>query len=114
MANPFSLEGKIALVTGGNTGLGQGIAVALAQAGADVAVAGIAPPTETIARITSLGRRCLAVEANLISIEPVERVVRETIEGLGGLDILVNNAGMIRREDAINFSRSRLGRRDGS
>ena len=104
MANPFSLEGKVALVTGGNTGLGQGIAVALAQAGADVAVAGIAPPTETIAKITSLGRRCLAIEANLISIEPVERVIRETIDGLGGLDILVNNAGLIRRADAVDFS----------
>lgn len=104
MANPFSLEGKVALVTGGNTGLGQGIAVALAQAGADVAVAGIAPPTETIAKITALGRRCLAIEANLISIEPVERVIRETIEDLGGLDILVNNAGLIRRADAVEFS----------
>ena len=104
MANPFSLEGKVALVTGGNTGLGQGIAVALAQAGADVAVAGIAPPTDTIAKITALGRRCLAVEANLISIEPVERVIRETIERLGGLDILVNNAGLIRRADAVDFS----------
>jgi len=104
MANPFSLEGKVALVTGGNTGLGQGIAVALAQAGADVAVAGIQPPTETIAAITSLGRRCLAIEANLISIEPVERVIRESIEGLGALDILVNNAGLIRRADAVDFS----------
>ncbi len=104
MANPFSLEGKVALVTGGNTGLGQGIAVALAQAGADVAVAGIQPPTETIAAITALGRRCLAIEANLISIEPVERVIHETIEGLGGLDILVNNAGLIRRADAVDFS----------
>ena len=104
MANPFSLEGKVALVTGGNTGLGQGIAVALAQAGADVAVAGIAPPTATIEKITALGRRCLAIEANLISIEPVARVVRETIDGLGGLDILVNNAGLIRRADAVDFS----------
>ncbi|MBN4958863.1 2-dehydro-3-deoxy-D-gluconate 5-dehydrogenase KduD [Stenotrophomonas maltophilia] len=104
MANPFSLEGKVALVTGGNTGLGQGIAVALAAAGADVAVAGIAPPNDTIEKITALGRRCLAIEANLISIEPVARVVRETIEGLGGLDILVNNAGLIRRADAVDFS----------
>lgn len=104
MANPFSLEGKVALVTGGNTGLGQGIAVALAAAGADVAVAGIASPTDTIEKITALGRRCLAIEANLISIEPVARVVRETIEGLGGLDILVNNAGLIRRADAVDFS----------
>ncbi|MCI1074587.1 2-dehydro-3-deoxy-D-gluconate 5-dehydrogenase KduD [Stenotrophomonas maltophilia] len=104
MANPFSLEGKVALVTGGNTGLGQGIAVALAAAGADVAVAGIAPPIDTIEKITALGRRCLAIEANLISIEPVARVVRETIEGLGGLDILVNNAGLIRRADAVDFS----------
>lgn len=104
MANPFSLEGKVALVTGGKHRPGAGIAVALAQAGADVAVAGIQPPTETIAAITSLGRRCLAIEANLISIEPVERVIRETIEGLGGLDILVNNAGLIRRADAVDFS----------
>ena len=104
MSNPFSLQGKVALVTGGNTGLGQGIAVALAAAGADVAVAGISAPTETVAKVTALGRRCLPIEANLVSIEPVERIVRETIDGLGGLDILVNNAGMIRRADAVDFS----------
>lgn len=104
MGNPFSLEGKVALVTGGNTGLGQGIAVALAAAGADVAVAGINPPTETVGKIAALGRRCLAIEANLISIEPVERIVRETLEGLGGLHVLVNNAGLIRRTDAVDFS----------
>ena len=104
MSQPFSLEGKVALVTGANTGLGQGIAVALAAAGADIAGAGIAPPDETAEKVRALGRRFLAIEANLSSIEPVERVVRETLEGLGGLDILVNNAGLIRRADAVEFS----------
>lgn len=102
--HPFSLEGKIALVTGANTGLGQGIAVALAAAGADIAGAGIVPADETAEKVQALGRRFLNIEANLITVEPVERVVRETVEGLGGLDILVNNAGLIRRADAVEFS----------
>ncbi|MDI9238453.1 2-dehydro-3-deoxy-D-gluconate 5-dehydrogenase KduD [Lysobacter sp. LF1] len=104
MANPFSLEGKVALVTGANTGLGQGIALALAEAGADIAAAGIAPPTETEQKVLALGRRFVSIEANLSSVEPVERIVRETVDGLGGLDILVNNAGLIRRADAVDFS----------
>ncbi|WP_420008457.1 2-dehydro-3-deoxy-D-gluconate 5-dehydrogenase KduD [Xanthomonas sacchari] len=104
MTHPFSLEGKVALVTGANTGLGQGIAVALAQAGADIAAAGIAAPTETEAKVTALGRRFVAIEANLISIEPVQRILDETLAGLGRLDILVNNAGLIRRADAVDFS----------
>ena len=104
MTNPFSLEGKIALVTGANTGLGQGIALALAAAGADIAGAGIVPAEETAAKVRALGRRFVNIEANLGSIEPVERVVREAVEGLGGLDILVNNAGLIRRADAVEFS----------
>jgi 2-dehydro-3-deoxy-D-gluconate 5-dehydrogenase len=104
MTNPFSLEGKVALVTGANTGLGQGIALALAAAGADIAAAGIAPPTETEAMVTALGRRFVAIEANLSSLEPIERIVQETLGGLGGLDILVNNAGLIRRADAVDFT----------
>lgn len=104
MTNPFSLEGKVALVTGANTGLGQGIAVALAEAGADIAAAGISPPTETEAKVKALGRRFVSIEANLTSIEPVARVLQETLDALGGLDILVNNAGMIRRADAVDFS----------
>ncbi|HEY5780321.1 MAG TPA: 2-dehydro-3-deoxy-D-gluconate 5-dehydrogenase KduD [Lysobacter sp.] len=104
MANPFSLEGKVALVTGANTGLGQGVAVALAEAGADIAAAGIAPATETQARVRALGRRFVEIKANLASLEPIDRVVRETLDGLGGLDILVNNAGLIRRADAVDFS----------
>ncbi|MDQ1091229.1 2-deoxy-D-gluconate 3-dehydrogenase [Xanthomonas sacchari] len=104
MPHPFSLEGKVALVTGANTGLGQGIAVALAQAGADIAAAGIQAPTETEAKVTALGRRFIAIEANLISIEPVQRILDQTLAGLGRLDILVNNAGLIRRADAVDFS----------
>jgi len=100
----FDLTGKVALVTGGNTGLGQGIALALAEAGADVATAGILPAEETAARVQDLGRRFLNIEANLITIEPVGRVVAETVAALGAVDILVNNAGLIRRADAVDFS----------
>jgi len=100
----FNLQGKIALVTGANTGLGQGIAVALAEAGADIAAAGIQPPTETAEKVRALGRRFVAIEANLSSLEPIDRIVRETLDGLGGLDILVNNAGLIRRADAVDFT----------
>jgi len=100
----FDLTGKVALVTGANTGLGQGIALALAEAGADIAAAGIMPADETGEKVRALGRRFLNIDANLITIEPVERIVRETVESLGGLDILVNNAGLIRRADAVEFS----------
>ncbi|UNK48601.1 2-dehydro-3-deoxy-D-gluconate 5-dehydrogenase KduD [Lysobacter sp. S4-A87] len=100
----FNLQGKVAVVTGANTGLGQGIALALAQAGADIAAAGTSAPTETGEKVRALGRRFIAIEANLSSLEPVDRIVRETVDGLGGLDILVNNAGMIRRADAVDFS----------
>ena len=100
----FDLTGKVALVTGANTGLGQGIALALAEAGADIAAAGIVPADETGEKVKALGRRFLNIDANLISIEPVDRIVQETLSGLGGLDILVNNAGLIRRADAVDFS----------
>ncbi|TWR42028.1 2-dehydro-3-deoxy-D-gluconate 5-dehydrogenase KduD [Xanthomonas vasicola] len=81
-----------------------GIALALAEAGADIAAAGIQAPTETEEKVKALGRRFIAIEANLISIDPVQRIIDETIAGLGGLDILVNNAGLIRRTDAVDFS----------
>jgi 2-dehydro-3-deoxy-D-gluconate 5-dehydrogenase len=104
MSNPFSLEGKAALVTGANTGLGQGIAVALAEAGADIAAAGFVPPTETEAMVKKIGRRFVNIDANLMTLEPIPRIIAETVKGLGKLDILVNNAGMIRRADALEFS----------
>lgn len=103
-ANPFDLSGKIAIVTGANTGIGQGIALALAAAGADIAAVGRTPAEETVERVRSLGRRTEVINADLSSIEPMERVVAETVERLGGLDILVNNAGIIRRADAVDFT----------
>lgn len=104
MANPFDLSGKVAVVTGANTGIGQAIAVALAGAGADVACVGRTPAEETVARIRALGRKAEIISADLSSIEPVGRVVDETVAKLGGLDILVNNAGIIRRADAVDFT----------
>jgi 2-deoxy-D-gluconate 3-dehydrogenase len=104
MTNPFSLEGKAALVTGANTGLGQAVALALAAAGADIAAAGTTPADETGEQVRALGRRFVNIDANLSSIEPVARVIEQTLAGLGRLDILVNNAGLIRRADAVDFS----------
>lgn len=100
----FDLKGRVALVTGGDRGLGQAIAVALAEAGADIAVAGRTPPSETRDRVERTGRRFLPIEADLSSIEPAERIVAETAKGLGAIDILVNNAGVIRRADATEFT----------
>jgi 2-deoxy-D-gluconate 3-dehydrogenase len=102
--NIFSLEGKAALVTGANTGLGMGMAIALAEAGADIAAAGIVPEEETGDKVRALGRKFVNIDANLISIEPVDRIVAETLGGLGRFDILVNNAGLIRRADSVEFS----------
>ncbi len=103
-ANPFSLAGRIALVTGANTGIGQAIAVALAEAGADVALVGRSAMEETEARIAPTGRRVLAIREDLGSIEPAQRIVEQVLAWAGRLDILVNNAGIIRRADATDFT----------
>lgn len=100
----FDLAGKVALVTGANTGIGQAIAVALAQAGADVAVAGRSAADETLDQIAQAGRRGIGIVADLASIEPVDRVIAETVSALGRIDILVNNAGIIRRNDLAEFT----------
>jgi 2-deoxy-D-gluconate 3-dehydrogenase len=104
MTNPFDLSGKVAIVTGANTGIGQGIALALAQAGADIAAVGRSPANETVARIRDMGRKADIIAADLSSIASVQGVVTETLDRLGGLHILVNNAGIIRRADALEFS----------
>jgi 2-deoxy-D-gluconate 3-dehydrogenase len=105
-ASAFDLTGKVALVTGADRGLGQAIALALAEAGADIAAAGRSTPTETQSRVESLGRRFEWIAADLSSIEPISGVVHQTVSVLGDLHILVNNAGTIRRADALEFSES--------
>ncbi|MBV9371285.1 MAG: SDR family NAD(P)-dependent oxidoreductase, partial [Alphaproteobacteria bacterium] len=92
--NPFDLTGRVALVTGANTGIGQGIAVALAEAGADVALAGRSSAEETAGLVRAAGRRAALIAADLSTIAPVGDVVESTLAELGGLDILVNNAGL--------------------
>ncbi|MGK2911036.1 MAG: 2-dehydro-3-deoxy-D-gluconate 5-dehydrogenase KduD [Sphingobium sp.] len=104
MNNPFDLTGKVAVVTGANTGIGQALAVALASAGADVAAVGRTPAQETVEKVRALGRKAEIISADLSSIEPVQRIVDETLEKLGGLHILVNNAGIIRRADTVDFT----------
>ncbi len=104
MTNPFDLTGRVAVVTGANTGIGQGIALALAAAGADIAAVGRTAAEETAEKARALGRRAEIITADLSTIEPVDRIVDEAVEKLGGLDILVNNAGIIRRNDSLDFT----------
>jgi 2-deoxy-D-gluconate 3-dehydrogenase len=104
MAASFSLEGKTALVTGANTGLGQGIAVALAQAGANIAAVGRSSAQATGVQVKAAGRQFAEIKADLGDVSFVGDVVAEAVGALGGVDILVNNAGIIRRNDALEFT----------
>ncbi len=96
--------GRVAVVTGANTGLGQAMAVAVASAGADVALVGRSAPDDTRSKIDALGRRTAVVMADLSDVANVQRVVDEAEATLGPVDILINNAGIIRRADALEFS----------
>ncbi|MDM2737485.1 2-dehydro-3-deoxy-D-gluconate 5-dehydrogenase KduD [Citrobacter sp. Ct235] len=100
----FRLTGKVAIVTGCDTGLGQGMAVALAQAGCDIVGVNRKIPHDTAAKVEALGRRFFTIQADLSQQEVIAGVVAQTVEKFGHIDILVNNAGTIRREDALNFS----------
>ncbi|WP_319531193.1 2-dehydro-3-deoxy-D-gluconate 5-dehydrogenase KduD [uncultured Cohaesibacter sp.] len=104
MKEKFDLTGKIAIVTGCDTGLGQGMAYGLAQAGCDIAGVNIVEPTETKELIEGTGRKFLDIRANLMTMDDIDDIVAKTIAEYGRIDILVNNAGIIRREDAIEFS----------
>lgn len=100
----FNLEGKVAIVTGARTGLGQGIAVGLAKAGADIVGVGDKPMEETKAMVESIGRKFLYIKADLIKQDEINNIVQKTLDAFGKIDILVNNAGIIRRQDFLEFS----------
>lgn len=100
----FKLTGKTAVVTGAARGLGQGMALALAEAGADVVAVDILPAEDTKKQVASLGRKALAVAANLGDRAAIPGVIEQAKKLNGGVDILVNCAGIIRREDFEKFS----------
>jgi 2-deoxy-D-gluconate 3-dehydrogenase len=104
--NPFSLAGKVALVTGANTGLGQGIAIALAQAGADIVAVNRSNAQETEREVVAMGRRFHSLHADLERSNEAGRLIAQALELTGHIDILVNNAGIIRRNDALAFTES--------
>ena len=101
----FDLGGRIAVVTGARRGIGRGVAMGLAQAGADLVVAGRAAADDLTADVERLGRRCLAVEADLADPAQVDRVIPRAVEAFGRVDILVNNAGTATRGPALDVTR---------
>jgi len=100
----FRLDEKIAIVTGSAQGLGQGIAVGLAEAGADLALVDLLDMSETRAQVEARGRRCVTISADLSGTGCIPTIVDATVAELGGIDILVNNAGIIRRAPITEFT----------
>jgi 2-deoxy-D-gluconate 3-dehydrogenase len=102
----FRLDGKVAIVTGSKRGLGQAMAIGLAEAGADVVTVDRDTPTETSEAIRALGRRTMSLTADLAvsSVAELNALVENVVAEMGRVDILVNNAGIIRRSPALDFS----------
>ncbi len=100
----FRLDDKMAIVTGSARGLGQAIALGLAEAGADLALVDILDMSETQRRIEAMQRRCITIMADLSDKASVVPIVETTVKKLGGIDILFNNAGIIRRAPLTEFT----------
>lgn len=102
--NWFDLSGKTAIVTGGSTGLGSGMSLGLASAGADIVLVDHRKRDEVASQIRKMGRKVLTLHGDLSQMAVMEQVVNATLDNFGKVDILVNNAGIIRRKPAIDFS----------
>jgi 2-dehydro-3-deoxy-D-gluconate 5-dehydrogenase len=102
----FRLDGRVALVTGAGQGLGQAMAIGLAEAGADIVALDRRECDQTGQAVTALGRRFKSITCDLLraSVTDLQQVAAQIVNELGRLDILVNNAGIIRRAPALDFS----------
>ena len=104
MLDMFKLDGKVAIITGASRGLGQGIIVGLAKAGADIVGVGQSDMSETRKLVESIGKKFVEVKADLTKQDKLDDIIQVCKKEFGRVDILVNNAGTIRREDAINYT----------
>ncbi len=106
LLNKFSLEGKVAIITGAGKGIGKGIALGFAQVGADVAIAArtVADIEQTANEVRKLGRKAIAIPTDIRSVEQVNNLVNSTVKEFGHIDILVNNAGGSFRASLLNLS----------
>jgi len=104
--NKFDLNNKVAIVTGASRGLGQSMAVGLAEAGCDIVGISYSDSLETKAMVEKLGRKYLSIAIDLIKVnqKSLNDIVDQVVQTFGHIDILVNNAGIIRRNDALAFS----------
>lgn len=100
----FDLSGKTAIITGCNTGLGQGMALGLASAGCNIVGVNRRSPDETQQRVEALGVQFLSIQAELGSTAPIADIMQQTEQRFGNADILINNAGTIRRANALEFT----------
>ncbi len=100
----FKLTGKVALVSGASVGLGQGMALGLAEAGCDIVGLDFGDLSDTKAKVEKMGRKFYSVHANLIATENIDKYIEEVYSHVKQVDIVVNNAGIIRREDILEFS----------
>jgi 2-dehydro-3-deoxy-D-gluconate 5-dehydrogenase len=105
--NLFDLTGKAAAITGATRGIGKSMAIALAEAGADIALLQRnTEMTDLQSDIERLGRKCIIIPCDLENKQEVKQAIPTAIEGLGKIDILVNNAGIQRRSPSVDFSES--------